>query len=247
MYKIAICEDDTEYAEYLKRLIIATNLVDAGSMTFLEFASGEQICMNAGLDFDLVIMDMQMAEMDGYHTAMKLREKDRSFLLVFCSGVRKPVPLSFKANPFRYLLKECPEEEMLSEIAEIIHEMKFKKKEPYIIGQTKSRERIKVYAESVIYVSKKRGFCEAHITGRLAETYPGETLRINMKLDEIHDIYHEGCGFVRAHDSYIVNMAYIASLDLHGISLTNGENLTYSRARAKEFKQAFARFAAAKY
>ncbi|MDE7338980.1 MAG: response regulator [Lachnospiraceae bacterium] len=128
MYKIAICEDDKGYIDYIKEIILKTNMIDENSLLFYEFYSGEQLCLSLNFDYDLVILDMQMEEMDGYETAMKMRAMGHHFLLVFCSGVVKPFPLSFKANPFRYLLKEYTEEEMISEMAEIVNEMKTRKR-----------------------------------------------------------------------------------------------------------------------
>ncbi|MBD5458693.1 MAG: response regulator [Lachnospiraceae bacterium] len=247
MYKVAICEDDKDYIEYIKKIILKTNIVDESSLLFYDFYSGKQLCMSLNFDYDLVILDMQMEEMDGYETAMKMREVDRNFLLVFCSGVIQPFPLSYKANPFRYLLKEYTDDEMINEMAEVIMEMKEKKQEPFIICQTKSKEKIRVYPESVTYISKYKEYSIIHIIGKLAESHPGENLRVALKLNDVHKIFNEGCGFVRAHNSYIINMSYIVSIESHYIKLTTGEYLSFSRARSSEFKRVFAEFVAAKY
>ncbi len=247
MYKIAICEDDKDYIDYIKEIILKTNIIDENSLLFYEFYSGEQLCLSLNFDYDLVILDMQMEEMDGYETAMKMRAMGHHFLLVFCSGVVQPFPLSFKANPFRYLLKEYTEEEMVSEMAEIVNEMKNRKRAPFIICQSKAKEKIRVYPESVVYVSKFKECSIVHVIGTLAESYPNGSLRSSMKLNDIHKIFDEDCGFVRAHNSYIINMSYIVSIDSHYVRLTTGEYLSFSRARANEFKEVFARFAAAKY
>lgn len=247
MYKIAICEDDKDYIEYMKQIILKTDIIDENKLLFYDFYSGEQFCLHSDFDFDLVILDMQMGEMDGYETAMKMREMGHNFLLVFCSGVVQPFPLSFKASPFRYLLKEFTEEEMISEMTEIIHEMEAKKQNPFIICQSKSKEKIRVYPESVAYISKYKEYSIIHVVGKLAESYPGENLRSVMKLNDIHKIFDEDCGFVRAHNSYIINMSCIVSIESHYVKLTTGEYLSFSRARSNEFKQVFARFVAAKY
>lgn len=232
MYKIAICEDDKDYIEYMKQIILKTDIIDENTLLFYEFYSGEQFCLHSDFDFDLVILDMQMGEMDGYETAMKMREMGHNFLLVFCSGVVQPFPLSFKASPFRYLLKEFTEEEMISEMAEIIHEMEAKKQKPFIICRSKSKEKIRVYPESVTYISKYKEYSIIHVVGKLEESYPGETLRSTMKLNDIHKIFDEDCGFVRAHNSYIINMSYIVSIESHYVKLTTGEYLSF-------FKSAF--------
>lgn len=247
MYKIAICEDDKEYIAYMKQIILKTDIVDENSLLFYDFYSGEQFCLHADFDFDLVILDMQMGDMDGYETAMKMREMGHNFLLVFCSGVVQPFPLSYKASPFRYLLKEFSEEEMISEMAEVIHEMKAQKQNPFIICQSSSREKIRVFPESVAYISKYKEYSIIHAVGRLADSHPGETLRSSMKLNDIHKIFDESCGFVRAHNSYIINMSYIVSIESHYVKLITGEYLSFSLARANEFKQVFAGFVAAKY
>ncbi len=72
-------------------------------------------------------------------------------------------------------------------------------------------------------------------------------MRAAMQLNDVHRIFNENCGFVRAHNSYIINMSYIVSIESHYVKLTTGEYLSFSRARSSEFKQVFARFVAAKY
>ena len=60
MYKIAICEDDRNYIDFLKKMILATNVVEPETILFYDFYSGEQLFLYSELDFDLVILDMQM-------------------------------------------------------------------------------------------------------------------------------------------------------------------------------------------
>ena len=83
MYKIAICDDDKQYIEYLKAVISENPIVIRQELLFYDFYSGEQLFLYPTWDFDLVIIDIQMQGMDGYETAMKLREVDHKFLLIF--------------------------------------------------------------------------------------------------------------------------------------------------------------------
>lgn len=248
MYKIAICEDDRNYIDFLKKMILATNVVEPETILFYDFYSGEQLFLYSELDFDLVILDMQMDKMDGYETAMQLRKIDQNFLLVFCSGVVKPTPSSFKVNPFRYLLKSYPDSEMISEMTEIINEMKIRKNSPYIMCKYGSgKEQIRVYPESILYIAIRHHSSEIFAHGKLKECYPDEVLRVDMNLDAIWRIFDESCGFVRAHNSYLINMAYIIYASPQSVRLIDGTELTISRSRSKEFQHAFAKYMAAKY
>lgn len=248
MYKIAICEDDKNYIDFLKRIILKINAVDRKSLLFYDFCSGEQLFLYSKWDFDLVIIDMQMNKMDGYEIAMKLREVDRNFILVFCSGVTGPNIRSFKASPFRYLLKSLSNKEMISEMTEILNEMKIKKNYPYVLCKYSSyRDQIRVYPESILYIAIRRDGCEIFACGKLKEKYPKEVLKVNMNLNSIHKIFDENCGFVRIHNSYIVNMAYIVFVNPQKVGLIDGTELNVSRARSKDFQKVFARFMAAKY
>ena len=60
MYKIAICEDDRKYIKILKKLILEAKVVDTNLLQFYEFYSGEQLFFHPQLDFDMIIIDIQM-------------------------------------------------------------------------------------------------------------------------------------------------------------------------------------------
>ena len=112
-------------------------------------------------------------------------------------------------------------------MAEVLLEMKAKKQNPFIIGRAKTKEKIRIYPESVSYISKFKDHSIIHLTGKLAQSRSGEILRSSMKLNEIHKIFNENCGFVRAHNSYIINMSCIVSIESHYIKLTTGEYLSF--------------------
>lgn len=248
MYKIAICEDDERYIQILKKVILETQEVDADHTQFFDFTSGEALLNSNEKDYDLVILDMQMKGLNGYETAQKLREYDKNLLLVFCSGTVKPTSESFKVTPFRYLQKKYPKKKMLDEMKEILEEMKLRKNVPYVLCKySAASNKIRVYPESVLYMAIKNDTTEVFPCGKLKAEFGSEPLRANLKLDAICEIFNENCGFVRAHKSYIINMAYITATHCDSVVLDDGTVLTVSRARSREFKAAFARFMARKY
>ena len=248
MYKIAICEDDKKYIEVLKKIIIATNIIDAHLLHFQEFLSGEQLLFHQQMDFDMVIMDIQMGKTDGYETAMELRKKDNHFLLVFCSGVVMPTPKFFKANAFRYLDKTDSYEQLVEEMTAVMKELIVRKDRPYILckyGQGK--DQIRVYSESILYLAIHYKGCQVFAYGKVKEMYSAETLRTTMDISAVEEILNESQGFVRIHKSFLVNMAYIMKTSADNIELIDGTVLNVARSRRKEFKEKFVKYVASKY
>ena len=243
MYKIAICDDDKRDIEILKKLILKTEMVDTDLFQFYAFESGEQLFFYQQMDFDVIFMDMQMGEMDGYETAMNLRKVDSNFLLVFWSGVVMPVPEHFKAGAFRYLEKNKSEEEIVSELNDIIAELVKRKERPYVICKySTGKEQVRVFPESVLYIAIKGNGCEVFAYGKVKEQFPNEILRITEKLNQVAQVFTEEYGFSRIHNSYIVNMSYITNISRTCVKLVDGTELTVARSKIKSFQKAFAQY-----
>lgn len=248
MYKIAICEDDINYIVFLKKMLLEIEGINESTALFYEFLSGEELFFHISLDFDLVILDIQMGNLNGYETARKLREFDRNMLLVFCTGKVEPSAEHFKVTPYRYLLKRYTDDEMLSEMKEIVDKMKEQKSYPFVMCKySAGKDQIRVYPESVLYIAIRYEASEIFACGKLKEQFPSETLRVGMNLNDVYEIFNESCGFARAHNSYIINMAYIVEINAQSVKLTDGTELTIARSRSREFQKAFAGFLAAKY
>lgn len=243
MYKIAICDDNKRDIEILKKLILKTKIVDTDLFQFYTFESGEQLFFHQQMDFDAIIMDMQMGKMDGYETAMNLRKVDSNFLLVFWSGVIMPVPEHFKAGVFRYLEKNKSEEEIVSELNDIIAELVKRKERPHVICKyTGGKDLLRVYPESVLYIAIRGKGCQVFPYGELKERFPNETLRITQSLNQVEKVFTEEYGFSRIHNSYIVNMAYITNISRTSVKLVEGTELSVARSKVKSFQEAFARY-----
>ena len=62
-----------------------------------------------------------------------------------------------------------------------------------------------------------------------------ETIKIRSKLNEFLDEIEDN--FLRAHQSFAVNMAYIKKLEHTEVELTNGDRIPISRSKYKEAKE----------
>ena len=77
MYRIAICDDDIAYTEYLEKKI-KEMLGKSERSSICKYYSGEEFIDDLELEFDLVFLDMQMGEIDGITAAIKFRKFGRT-------------------------------------------------------------------------------------------------------------------------------------------------------------------------
>jgi len=248
MYKIAICDDDKNYMAFLKKQIAVADVVDTENIQFYDFLSGEEFSVCEKIDFDLVFMDMQLGEMDGYETAMEMRKRNDKCILVFCSGIIMPSPKFFKANVFRYLDKNSTAEEYREEMAAILKEMELRNENPFLMCNINSgKEQLRVCPEDVQYITIRYKGCQVFPKQGFLKEPKKDILRMSMNLKEVERIFDESFGFVRIHNSYIVNMAYIREVSETYIKLLDGTQLNVARSRMKKFRQAFTGYMASKY
>ena len=246
MFYIAICDDDIHYIEYLKRLLLQSG-VSSNNTSFLEYHSSK--CFVESLeqltDIDLLFLDIQMPGIDGNQVAKYFRKSFPHSILVFCSGVYLPTVESFFSEPYRYLLKEYSDTEMLKELKSIIHKMELQKNEPYIIGSWHTNT-IRLRPSEIFYVSIGRNHSVIHMNPDIQKYEFEDNLICKDKLADLYLLLKD-YGFEYAHNSYIVNLHAIKRKTITELELLDGTVLSISRSKEKTFRLAFVKNMAAKY
>lgn len=245
MYNIAICDDDQVYIQYMKKLIITCGFDDV--VNFYEYYSGEELVADFKnhIDYDVLILDMQMSGMDGNQTAKQFRLKYSNSILVFCSGLCQPTVKSFEVSPFRYLLKQYTDKKMIQELRCIIDLVKSKKTEPYIVG-TYHYNSIKLKPEEILYIEVAKHGCSIHINPNIVKYDFESHILSKSKLESLYNDL-KTFGFVYAHNSYIVNINYIKRKTLTELELIDGSILSISRSKEKELRKVLAEYLSKKY
>ena len=159
-----------------------------------------------------------------------------------------PVPKFFKANVFRYLDKNDSEEEILEELTEILKEMKTRNNRPFLMCKYRlGKEQLRIYPEDVHFIAIHHTGCQVFLCKRMKDACQEDILRTTLKINSVEEIFSEACGFVRIHNSYIVNMAYIKEISPTNVRLSDDTILSIARSKMKHFQQAFAKYMASKY
>lgn len=235
-YKIAICDDDMNYVEYIKNLI---RECFKGKLEFFTYSSGERLLRDSEVMHDALFIDMQLGGIDGTETARKLRARNRNAVLVFCSGVVNPTPESIKVTPYRFLLKQFDDKTMRREITEILEKMVRSYKEAYIL--TRSEDGLaRVYVNDIAYISKAKRGSSIHLLE--PEKYEvKDELLTNLHVSVLYEQLHK-YGFEFAHNSYLVNCRWVVRFDKTYLVLEGGGELNISRSHYNEFKKGFIKF-----
>ncbi len=245
MYYIAICDDNAEYLEIMKK-VIESNSEYEPDMVFYKFLNGKDLLHSSVEQYNLVIIDMQMNQMDGYVVAKKIREKNKDAVLAFCSGVIMPRPEHFEVQPFRYLLKKIDTDKMQKNVSDLLFEMKQRKKNN-IVEVVSDGKAYRVYIRDIVYIYRlKRGSVFViEQSDKKNRTICREILSNEKLVDWYQQLYDDGFEF--AHKSYIVNMQKIISVVKDDIVMSNNQILRASRTYKQKFHERFSYYFSKKY
>ncbi len=260
MLRIAICDDTKECVSSLEKLI--NDYCISNEIEFLvdAFFDGMSFCDAVGdccekSRYDIIFMDMQMPQMSGVDVINRVSESIKDALIFVTTAFTSYISATLRLGIFQFFSKPIDKSEFELDFARAIERLQ-KRQEKFEICFNKTKFAFDY--ESILYVSKCGKKLELH--------FKKDTIKIDERLynacglefeltSKGYVVYYYGTlasvqetlysrGFCRCHNSIIVNLSYVYSINSKTTSLTNGEILPVSRTCQKEFSKSFSYYLA---
>lgn len=228
MLRLAICDDEQEYRDLIHSKTVDYFASSDFKVSIEIFSSAEELLAD-GKTFDIALLDVELKGISGIDTAQILNERNEDTVIVFISSHVKYSPIGYRLNATRYILKNSLDssfEEAMDASLKIIES----KRET--IAVTYKQSIVSIRLEDIIYVLS---------AGRAVEFYlasSDEPIVCYKKINELEDILLSK-GFIRCHQSYLINHKYILSFSSKIIDLTDGTQIPVSKARRDEAKRKY--------
>ena len=234
MFRIAICDDERYFSENIKKYVGEYLTSKEVEYEIDIYSSGEElisIVMDITM-YSIIFLDINMSETDGIVTAQKIREFNLDVFIVFVTAYIKYSLEGYKVNATRYILKNN------INFKENIYECMDTILDRMNCGALKKTFRFielvkTVMLDKLVYVESKKHILEFHILENQLEIY---TMRgtLNELEKELMQL-----GFLRIHQSFLVNNKYIKTINNYKAILKNNKEITIPKLRYKDVKDSF--------
>lgn len=228
---IAICDDEKTEIEYLSSLVEQWAVSTGNTAALKSFASAESFLFEYGenKNYDILLLDIQMKEIDGIELAKKVRRHSRDTQIVFVTGYDKYISAGYDVAALHYLMKPVSPEkisEVLSRAAENLG-----KTSPAILINANG-ENVKLTISDI--------YCAEAVGHTLKITCADCELTVNHSLSSFKS--NVGNDFISTHRSFIVNLEHIKRISKTDVILDNGKAVPVSRRMYDDINKAFVAF-----
>lgn len=225
--KIAVCDDSEIDREMITDLLNRYFADKSVIYHVVSYSTGQDLIYDVeeGEKYNIVFLDIYLDLILGIDVARKLRKLAYDGAIVFLTSTPEFAVDSYDVMADGYLLKPHSSEKLamvmdriLTGYASDTYQVKFRNKI------------IQIPFNEITFVESSNTKCILHRTNK-------EVYTVYRKLDEIEA---ELCDkrFLRCHQSYIVNMAYIASVDTK-FTLKSGDIVMIRRRELTYIKQQY--------
>lgn len=233
--KIAICDDEVLWAKTAEDIIY-----DFFKGRFTEpeidiFNNTEDlICRFANKEdaAQILILDIDMPDMNGFEAAKKIKELYPDIILMFYTQHEQYVFESFKFQPFRYIRKRfaAAELKIAMEAALVAVEANSEKN---IILKTPN-ETLNICTDEIKYFETNKRKCDVYLRD-------GRTVTVRKTIRDLYSELGES-SFVLIHRWAVVNIRYIKSYSGFDVTLEDGTRLIVSRKYIKDVRTAMIKY-----
>ena len=226
---VIICDDDKHDREKLNTLIDKYVLDNNIQMSVSEYESGEALLesIKNGKCADIIFLDINMDNMDGLTLAKKIRVMMEDVPIILVTAFINYALDGYKVRASRFLVKDDLDKTFDECMDDILCEMQRKSKN-IILSCVEGDIRFKVTEILMIETARHKNLIHTE----------GEMYQIYEKLDILEEML-KGYGFLRIHQSYLVNMSHVRSINSYELTLDNGIKIPVPKARYKEVKREY--------
>lgn len=226
--RIAICDDESSQIKYLRELVITWSKKCTENIRVQAFESAEAFLFayDEDKDFDILLLDIQMNDMNGIDLAKEIRKDNEMIQIIFITGFSDYIAEGYEVSALHYLMKPVSEQklmEVLDRAAAHLHSSK------RTILFHMGNSNVRIPADDIYYAEAFSHYVTLY-------TKDGQK-NFNMRLSDMEKLL--GDGFFRCHRSYIVGMKHVRQVTRKAMILDTGEEIPLSRTLYDDANQAF--------
>lgn len=229
MRKIGICDDNCQVVDRIKD--ICNNFYGNENVRINCFYSGESLLVSQQ-HFDVLFLDIELDNINGIETALKIRKTDMDVLIIIVSAYEDYKKEAYPIHAFDFIDKPIEEDRFHYVLNEI--EVYHKKKNAVEYGAFKVKD----------------GYVKLDLAEILYFAYEGRKIKI-VTIDNEYDYCDsiselakrmEMYDFFMVHRAYLINLRHIKAIRRKEVVICTGEVFPLSRYKSKEFKDVYTKY-----
>ena len=230
MIRVAIVEDEADYRSELTEYLRRYESESGESVEITAFTDGDEIAEGYKARFDIILMDVEMAFMDGMTAAEEIRKADPEVVIIFITNMAQYAIRGYAVDALDYVLKPVSYFAFTQRLERAVGRMR-KREKRYLTVPVKGGTQ-KLDASQIYYVESQGHSLVFH-------TAAGEVLSSGAMKDMEEKL--EDLSFCRGNKGYLINLEHVDGVR-DGCALVRGEQLLLSRNRKNAFLEALANY-----
>lgn len=230
MLNVAIIDDEKTDAAELKALVKKILANEGEEASFEYFDQGINFISDYYPRYDVIFMDVNMANMNGIDAAKKLRERDEETALIFVTHSPQYAIRGYEVGALDFLIKPFGYGAVSAALKRALKAIKKREKagnSPLVL---------KVGSQFIRYDLKDVHYIEVY-GHDLVYQFEKESVTTKGQLCDLEEGLKEH-GFYRCFHSYIVNLKEIAKIEPTKLILRSGKELPLSRRKREALLKA---------
>lgn len=230
MIHIIICDDELNFAVQLSEKIKELISGPKSKVKVDIITKPEAITADDYRKYDIAFLDIDMGEVNGLQLARQLRKTRKDIVLIFVTNYNEYAPEGYEVAAFRFLPKSQLDEK-LPQYFEAAIEVCRKERDTIVL--TCDKEDTIISPACLAYVETHERHLRLHMIN-----YQPATLNCAKTMGQLEDLLINH-GFLRVHQSFLVNMRYIRKMNSTGVWLNTGEKIPISARNYMELKKCY--------
>ena len=226
MIRIAAVDDNPHDLQLLQNYLKTYEENSKESFRISCFSDGKELLTDYRPVFDIILMDIEMAQIDGMTAAEEIRRTDKNVVIIFLTNMPQYAIKGYAVEALDYILKPVSYY-AFSQCLERALKRRQKRREAFLNISSGKGALQKISFSSVYYIEIQGHTLFYHTTkGTLSAA--GSIREVEQQVDD---------RFFRCNKCYLVNLEHVASLK-GGFAVVGGEEVQISRAKKKAFLDA---------
>lgn len=225
-YRVAICEDEETERAYLSSLVRSWAEQSGYTIDLTIFDSAESFLFHYAeeKDYDLLLLDIEMGEMDGVSLAKRVRKENETVQILFITGYSEYIADGYEVAALHYLMKPVNRDKLFSVLDRAVQKLR---KNERTLTLSLPEETVRVPLYEIRYLDVRQNYTTVH--GKRDYTVKKTLRELEPLLDD---------RFFRIGRSCILNLLFIQRVTKTDVFLTDGTVLPLPRGMYEPLNRA---------